>query len=518
MPRTITATSPYRVSRIHELSKRDLGFGLLSAVLYILSFPNFNLSFLAWVALVPLAAASAQLTPKRSFLLGWLSGTLAYAGILSWVVVTFLAARQSIVLAVPSLVLLAAYLGLFWGAWTWFIAITSRKLYPGNTPPAFSIVSTAAAWVALEYIRTHLFTGFPWTLLADTQWRHLYLIQVASITGVYGVSFLIALVNAANANALRRSGWAPAWAAVGVLGCILFGANRLRAYAHEPRQPAYKVALLQGSIDQYQKWDKRYTESIQRTYEELTSLVKVEKPALIVWPETSVPGYLLQDPPLHDWLTHVVARSGTYHIVGAPSLLENKSAYNSAFSLDPKGQIIGQYDKQHLVPFGEVVPLSGLLGRWIQVLNDLGGFTAGSRSPVQPTGIGPAGINICYEAIFPNLVRQSVRQGATFIVNLTNDGWYLRTAAPYQHFIPNVFRAVENDRWVLRADNTGVSAIIDPTGQVQVHTSIFVPTAITGMATPRHTMTFYTLYGDVFAWLCLGFCILLGARAILRRL
>src|SRR5262249_46353327 len=141
------------------------------------------------------------------------------------------------------------------------------------------------------------------------------------------------------------------------------------------------------------------------------------------------------------------------------------------------------------VPFGEIVPWASVLGRWIRVLNELGGFTAGRRSPVVKTRIGEIGMNICYEAIFPNFVRQSVLQGATAIVNVTNDGWYMRTAAPHQHFVPNVFRAVENDRWVLRANNTGISGVIDPVGHVQASSPIFEPAVVTGMIAPRHGTT-----------------------------
>src|SRR5262249_51450093 len=148
------------------------------------------------------------------------------------------------------------------------------------------------------------------------------------------------------------------------------------------------------------------------------------------------------------------------------------------------------------------VPWSSVLGRFIKVLNDLGGFAAGEGPSVIKVAGYPAGINICYEAIFPNLVRQSVRQGAVFIANLTNDGWYMKTAAPYQHWAPNIFRAVENDRWLLRADNTGISGVIDPYGRIQARSVLFEPCMITGTLHPRHALTLYTRFGDWFAWVC----------------
>lgn len=483
---------------------------IASAVLYVLAFPNFNLSWLAWVALAPLALAAYDLEPGAAFRQGWLAGSLAYSGLLYWIVVTFKAAHQSLFLALPCLALLSAYLGLFWGAWAWSLARVgySEKLrgrYNSMLYPFFA----AASWVALEYLRTYLFSGFPWTLLADSQTQHLFLIQMASVTGVYGVSFVLAAMNASIAVCIReRSLKTFGLTLTLTLFVLLFGMHRLQSAPMLPPAHTFKVALLQGNIDQYKKWDKAYVEEVKDTYEALALQAASQKPALIIWPETSVPGYLLQEADLREWMEALVQKTHTSHLLGSPSM-DGKNAYNTSFSLNPKGKIEGEYEKQHLVPFGEVVPWAGFLGRYIRVLNELGGFTAGTRPPVLKAGGQLAGVNICYEAIFPNLVRTSVKKGARFIVNLTNDGWYMQTAAPYQHFAPNVFRAVENRRWLARADNTGISAIIDPYGRVTASTPIFQTTALVGDIQPLTILTFYTRYGDVFAILCCVFAVLL---------
>ena len=481
---------------------RRLTLVVLSAVLYILSFPKFNQAWVAWISLVPLSILARRCTTRQAFLWGWLSGILAYSGILYWIIVTFQAAHLSISLAGLCLLLLAGYLGLYWGAWAWFI----QKV----DPP----LAGTAAWVVLEYVRTYLLSGFPWTLLADSQVKILPLIQIASITGVYGVSFLIVWFNLVVAQ-WRLKPLALSMMAV-VLTC-LFGYSRLKSYAGEPAGPKIRVALVQGSIDQYKKWDKSYVEDIEKTYEHLVSQAAGSRPAMIIWPETSVPGYLLQEPSLRSWLTGVVRNSHTSHLVGAP-VIHNGMAYNSAFSFNPEGILVGEYAKQHLVPFGEVVPWSGFLGHFIRVLNDLGGFAAGTQPSVLDVGGGyPVGVNICYEAIFPDLVRRSVRQGARIIANLTNDGWYMQTAAPYQHWAPNIFRAVENNRWLVRADNTGISGIIEPTGRVQAASAIFHPAVIEGTVQAHNGLTFYTRYGDLFAWICVMFCTLICLRDILRQ-
>jgi apolipoprotein N-acyltransferase len=494
-----------------------------SAVLYVLAFPKFNLSYLAWIALAPLAYAACDLKPGKAFTLGWVAGLIAHLGLLYWLVVTFSAAHLSPFLGVLCLILLATYLGLFWGMWSWFVSLTN------GSSPHIAALSWAAAWVALEYLRTHLFSGFPWALLGDTQWKQLSLIQIASLTGVYGVSFIAALMSSTIAASIpqtpgERTGsaaWSPLKASALTLAVLAaaytYGAVRLRAYAMEPRVMAYKVALLQGSIDQYQKWEAAYEASIKQTYEGLVDEAIKGKPTLIVWPETSVPGFLLQDPVLREWLSQLIRRSGTAHVVGAPSKEDPNAVYNSAFSINTEDQIIGQYDKQHLVPFGEVVPFKRILGQWIGVLNQLGGFTAGQRSPVIESPIGKIGVNICYEAIFPNLVRKAVKGGAGVIVNLTNDGWYMQTAAPYQHFIPNIFRAIENDRDLIRVNNTGVTAFVSPIGQVVAATPIFVPKFIEGTVSSRSRLTFYTRFGDIFAIVCILLCLAVLPRAILRR-
>jgi len=477
---------------------------LTSAVLYVLVFPNFNFSFLAWVAFIPLVFSIQSQSSKQAFLYGWLSGTLAYMGILYWIIPTFHAAQVSLGLAFAALLALSAYVGLFWGAWAYFGVKIQHQKFRFDLEP-WSPLFGAAAWVALEYLRTFLFSGFPWTLLGDSQISHLALIQMASVTGVYGVSFLVVMVNLTFCVALKRT---PKKRALLVpllilTGAYLFGQSQLTQQFHKDDGKQLKVALLQGNIDQYKKWNEAYIEEIKQTYSILVQRASAAQVDLIIWPETSVPGYLTQDPALWIWLTGVIIKSHTSHLLGAPSA-EGSKAFNAAFSISRFGLIQGSYAKQHLVPFGEIVPFQNLLGQWIPVLNALGGFNAGTVSPVLSAAGIPVGINICYEAIFPDLVRRSVKAGGQAIVNITNDGWYMKTAAPYQHLAPNIFRAIENRRWVLRADNTGVSALIDPTGHIIAQTPIYQARLLTGTIYARTEQTFYTKYGDLFSWICLA--------------
>lgn len=222
---------------------------------------------------------------------------------------------------------------------------------------------------------------------------------------------------------------------------------------------------------------------------------------IVIWPETSVPGWIPNEPKMLEWASGVVKRTGAYHLIGAVTQEQGRS-YNSAFLFGPDGKIEGRYDKMHLVPFGEFVPFQKILGKWIPVLNDLGGFDAGQNPRILKTPDWPVGASICYESIFPEIARRQVLEGAAVLVNLTNDGWYLDTAAPEQHFAMNVFRAVENRIGLVRAANTGISGCIDPFGKIAQMTKLNQRTILDGFVSLRREETFYTKHGDIFAWAC----------------
>ncbi len=479
----------------------------LSSLLYILSFPKFNISYLAWVALLPLSMAvlhHPSLRRWEAFRIGWVSGIVTYLGLLYWIIPTYHAAEKPLALALLSLLLLAAYLGLYWGVW----AEVLRRLR--HTKPWQIALAGASTWVALEYLRAWLFSGFPWALLADTQVAFLSLIQIASITGVFGVSFLIVLLNVS--LAARSRYLAP----ILLVLVAAWGHSQLaKPAASASTSKVLRVALLQGSIDQYKKWDQAYIEEIQGRYESLVQQASRENVDLMIWPETSVPGYLTGEAELYRWLLKVIRNSKTNHLIGTPNRSENK-IYNTSFYIDRHGSFLAQYDKQHLVPFGEKIPMEKFLNRFISALNELGGFAAGIRTSVVKVGPISLGLSICYEAIFPAHTRQSVLEGAEVLVNQTNDGWYLKTSAPYQHWAPTIYRAVENRRYLLRANNTGISGIIDPLGRVVQASPIFEPAIVQGSVHSRSDLTFYTRHGDLFAQLCLLFCIVFLIRVILR--
>jgi len=498
---------------------------LVSGVLLVLIFPNFNLPFLAWVALVPLFLALRGRNSRESFKLGFLAGLTSYIGILYWIFPTVVSGGESKFLAFASLLLLSSYLATYYGFFCILFGYTSSRI--GDY--ALNFFFAPALWVSLELLRAHLFSGFPWALLGYSQWNFTEIIQISEFTGVYGVSFLIVMVNGVFAQIgrsfmffreeealirvrVKRSLLSLILMTSVVLFCLTYGLIIMpkkslgESQNFSDERLMSKVALLQGNIDQYMKWDNKYEQLIKDTYGELAEMASKDNPQLIVWPETALPGYLKQERELQEWLKNVVSRTGAYHIIGSPEYREG-AYYNAAFLISPKGEVLAEYDKIHLVPFGEMVPFRPVLSHFIGAVNELGDFSSSHERKLLKTPFGNFAVLICWEGIFSHLVRKFVKDGADYLANITNDAWFLRTSAPFQHFIVSVFRAVENRVNIIRVANTGVSGFIDQYGRITRKTRIFEKDYITSSVSRRNRQTFYTNYGDIFAYLCIALSI-----------
>jgi apolipoprotein N-acyltransferase len=504
------------------MKKRDLLSCLLSGVLLILSFPNFDLEFLAWFALVPFLYAIDGKELSRSFALGFLTGFTAFLGILYWVIVAVHTyGNVPLLLSVPILLLLVAYLAVYIGAFAFLTRFIQK--HSGLQ----TLLFLPALWVSLEYLRSFLLTGFPWANLGHSQYLNLPFIQIADMTGVYGLSFVVLLVNVTLYLVLRQ--WHKktvpsreiAFVSILLLGVLIYGYGKMKAVDLQiPRQPPLRVGLVQGNIDQSVKWDKSFQLETLRIYDRLSFKVAEERPDLIIWPETATPFFFQNAAEeYHSLVLDVPEKTKTFLLFGSPSFkIENGRAnhYNSAYLLSPAGEVVGKYDKIHLVPFGEYVPLGEIL-KLGSLGEGIGNFRSGKEILNLSIPQGKFGVLICFEIIFPDLCRRFVKEGANFLVTITNDAWFGRTSAPYQHFSMAVFRAVENRVFVARAANTGISGLVDPSGKILKQGKIFTEEAITGTIRLFQSRTFYTLYGDVFAWLCSGFTLYLLASAFVRR-
>jgi apolipoprotein N-acyltransferase len=453
--------------------------------------------WLAFVALAPLLAAIEPVPWRRAGTLGFLAGLTFWLVTIPWVAPTMVR-YGGLPWALASVILLglAGYLALYWVA---FCALLARCAPRSG---ALYVVLAASLWAALEFLRTYLMSGFPWNLLGYSQHQNLSLIQVAALSGVYGVSFVVVAVNAALARVLHMWGrWNEALLPAGIAALcwiLAVGSGWLWPAPAEPER-AIPVALVQGNIDQGVKWDPAWQGRTLRVYRELTLRAVRERPGLVVWPETAVP-FLLQEDPRRREVEALARQTGSYLLVGAP----DRSAggpRNSAFLLGPDGGVLGRFDKRHLVPFGEYVPLRRVLF-FVNALagGTIGEFVPGAEATIFATPVGRFGVVICYEAIFPGEVREFFRSGAGFLVNITNDAWFGRSAAPAQHLAMAAFRAVENRAYLVRAANTGISAIVAPDGRVVEASELFTPAVVSGRIGPRAAVSVYTRYGDLFAW------------------
>ncbi|MBI3581268.1 MAG: apolipoprotein N-acyltransferase [Nitrospinae bacterium] len=473
----------------------------LSGALLILSFPPFGFHFLAWVALVPLMLSADGLKPAGIMACGLAAGLLFFGGSIFWVY-NALHSFGGInpVVSVLLLMILILYLSLYFGL---FGLVLSRL----GTGPGL-VVFAPPAFVGLEFVRGRLLTGFPWELLAHSQYKLPAMIQIASVTGSAGVTFLIVFVNAVVAHHLasRMRGAGVPVLLLAAVACVaanvVWGLAQIRGMEGEGGTK-FKAALVQGNIEQDKKWDQRYREMIAQRYFDMTSEASAHRPDLIVWPEAAAPfAYVQGDTNYSRALTNAVRNAGSPLLFGAVTMEgRGERFYNSAYLLSTAGSE-ARYDKSHLVPFGEYVPLRGLIPFTKGLTAAIAGDTTPGRdaAPMRINGLS-AGVQICYEIIFPEGARDFAAKGARIIVNITNDAWYGRTAASAQHMTSLPFRAVENRTPVLRAANTGISCFVDATGRIRSQTGLFTTTVLTDeVVVPPQRPTFYGRFGDLFTY------------------
>ncbi len=504
------------------MKKRDILLSFFSGILLILSFPNFDLESLAWFALVPLFYSIEGKGLYHSFILGFLTGVISFLGILYWIIVAVHTyGNVPLILSGFILLLLVVYLSLFIGAFaflTRFIQIRSGLQ---------TILFTPVLWVALEYLRSFLLTGFPWANLGYSQYLNLPFLQMADMTGPYGLSFVILLVNATLFRVLHQSPKRTflfievATTVILLLGLLIYGYLKMGTVDRQMIQnPPLKIGLVQGNIDQSVKWDESFQKETLKIYEKLSSKVAEEKPDLIIWPETAAPFFFQDAKEYQPFILDIPKRTNAFLLFGTPSYKIQKGKvdhYNSAYLVSPSGERAGRYDKIHLVPFGEYVPMQDLLFFIGSLGEGIGDFKSGREIFNFALPQGKFGVLICFEIIFPDLCRRFVKRGANCLVTITNDAWFGRTSAPYQHFSMAAFRAVENRVFVARAANTGITGFIDPKGKIVKQGRIFTEEAMNGTIRLSNQKTFYTLYGDIFAWACSGFSILLLVYARIRK-
>lgn len=496
---------------------------LVSAGLLVLAFAPFDESGAAWFALVPMIVLARFTEPRLSFRWHWLAGFVFWLCSVSWVL-RLSRTGTTWWLAGLAWIGLAAYCALYWGAF----GIGAAYLFgrAGNRNRLLNIAVMfilAVLWTGLEYVRSLLFTGFPWNTMAVSQVRNLGVIQIASIGGSYAVSFVVVFVNAAFAMMVMRI--SDVWrrrerprvqleVAAGLVvlaGTWMWGLDQVRHVRVAAAQwPELRVVAVQPGIPQLKKWTQEFADSIYEQLAEQTQLAALGKPAMILWPETSVPGILAGEPEVLEFV-HMLTDLGSPILAGSleDSYEKGGDYYNSSFLVEGRGKTLQSYRKQHLVPFGEYLPFSRQ-AEWIARLAPLGFNCSPGKGPgvmtLSETGTRFA-VLICFEDIMAYLSRRALLAGACLLVNQTNDAWFDDTAGSRQHMNHCVLRCVENRVSAVRSANTGVSCAIAPWGEItymlrdgsgSVQVDGFLTAGVP--IRPRDApMTVYARYGD---WLC----------------
>ena len=477
---------------------------VLSGALLALSFPHVGHPVFAWLALVPLlVAVGRSVSLLRAFAFGLTTGLVHFTGTLYWisqVLVEYGGMSRPAAWIVHAL--LIAYLAIFPALFALTIGVLCRRLGPAG------LLYAPAVWVTTELGRLYLFTGFPWELLGYSQTPALPIAQMASLVGVLGISALVALVNGALAYAVT-AGDARRWRPVAAVTVLIiasgtYGAWRIRDGALRVAGTPLRVAAIQGNIAQSDKWNPSFRDTILGDYLALTRQAAAQGAELIVWPEAATPFIFESDAARSDAIRAVARDTGAHLLIGSTAITWEPEVryYNSAVMVDSRGATTGVYHKQHLVPFGEYVPLRRALFFVSPLVEAVGDFSAGTGSQTLPLAGQPISTAICYEIIYPELVRGFVTRGSRLLTTVTNDAWYGRTSAPHQHFQQATMRAIEQGRFLVRAANTGISGIVDPYGRVMTRTPLFETEVVSADVRLLDGLTLYARTGDVLAYAC----------------
>ena len=488
-----------------SLFTRDTVFlAVLSGMLLFLSFPKYGSGLLAWIAFIPLFfALKKAATFTQGLLLGFITGIVSYTGILYWIAFVLVNyGYLPLYTAIVLMLLLACYLSIYIALFAGCIVYFRERLPLYLTAPVL--------WVCFEYGKSFLLTGFPWENLGYSQYLNTYLLQFADVAGVFGLSFLIVLINATVFEVIdKRSKKEYIIASVVFLilaGAYAYGICRLdQVNKSVQNSPGMEVSLIQGNIDQSIKWDENFKRETLNKYEQLSLNSLPGNGSLIVWPETAAPFYFQDINSLHNQIINLSRKTKSWLLFGSVSSSQKKNtndSFNSAYLVSPEGDVKGRYDKVHLVPYGEYVPYRDIFPFVKKLTAGIGDLGRGAGFNPLSLDNKKIGILICYESVLPFAARMYKNNSAGLLVNITNDAWFGTTSAPFQHFSMAVFRSVETRLYLVRAANTGISGIIDPGGHIVAETKIFQNDALKGYVKFVNIPTFYAQYGDILVTVC----------------
>ena len=483
-----------------------------------LSFPNYNLPLLAWVAVGLLVLASYGARPRSAPLYGFLHAMVFYPLSLTWMdVVVRQYGNVDALSAAGLLALVGIAGGIICAVFTWGVALASRR------GALLTLALAPDLWVALEFARSHLpIIAFPWNLIGYAAAGNLALVQLTAVAGIWGLSYVVAAYGSLIAFAVvARRQWA--WkAAIATTAALIFIAVGGR-YFVPLQNPRFVAHLVQTNFEQYYQYPPDWMQVHAGDLDQLEQIsvdAARQVPGLVVWPESPAP-FSLQDNIFAARARRIAQESGVDFLLGAEDWKRDAAgkwiASNSAILLNPSGGRVFTYDKMHLVPFGEYVPLRRYLTFAGKIIADLGDFTPGTPHSLGRLPEGRFGTFICFEAVFPDLVRGFTANGAELLINISNDGWFGRSAAPAQHLMMARVRAVENRRWLLRDTNNGFTVSVDPYGRMVAALPTDVRAQLDAPYDFRSDTTLYVRFGDWWAWCCVLASAVLLILALIKR-
>jgi apolipoprotein N-acyltransferase len=494
-------------------------------VLLALSFPRYGHPAVAFIAIVPLlvslsgwngrTTAVPGVSTRRGFMLGVLAGWIHFAGTVYWTGAT-VSTFGGLPVFVAAFVagLLALYMAAYVAAFGAITAILVRRFHIAG------LWMAPCVWVTFEYLRGVLIGGFPWIPLGNTMVTFLPIAQLASITGVYGLSWFVALLNTGftvTALSQGRRRLVAAASTIAVIALVsIWGGMRLSSNVLTTG-PSISVGLIQGNIAQTDKWNPARAGMILDRYLHLTRQAVQKGARFILWPESSTPFYFEEDP-AGNVIRNMVRQIGKPLLLGSDEVEagDHPSSYNSAFMLDTAGATAAVYRKIHLVPFGEYVPFQKLLFFVGPLVEAVSAFSPGTRVTMMPVEGHMVSTAICYEVTYPSLAREAVHQGSEMLTTITNDAWYGESSAAYQHFEMAMMRAIEQGRYLVRSANTGISGIVDPYGRVLIRTNLFETVAVVGEARFVQATTVYATIGDLAVYVSAAIVVLALAWAFVE--
>ncbi len=473
---------------------------LASSLLLALSMPGPNWGWLAWVALIPFFGVLDGRSPKQAFLIGWFAGVVYFGALLYWL---YTLGDWASVFILLGYFVLIGYLALYWGVFGALYSFLNRRL-----PSWMVIIAVPALWASLEFIRSLTRFGFPWGQVADALYQQLPFVQLSSITGSWGVSFLVVLTSYLLYLGIKHHQWRYPLMALALVGLVFsWGWLALERPLHRGRE--VYISLIQPNIPQRIRSDPSRLHEFVAIHRQLLNEAGQQSEAndLVILPESILPAFVIQEPSVREVFTEWAKANQMALLLGTYTY-ESQKIYNSVAFLSPQGEVVDTYSKVQLVPFStEYFPGIRLLDRlgffsWIPI-GRLGALTPGTGFEPLQTELGTIATPICFESIFPQISRAFVQRGAELIVTITNDAWFKNSWALPQHFAKGVFRAVENGRYFVQAANTGISGIIDPQGRILLRTKIEERATLQGVVQLRDGQTLYTRWGDGFVYLSL---------------